>query len=845
MSLRIELKAFQESAVEDLFRYARQARNAALEGDPQALILAAPTGSGKTVIANALFDRILSGDEIHDGDPEARFLWLTDQPELNEQTKRKFTVNSDPSVFGDQQLITIDAATFNQPTFEAGHCYFLNTQKIGRGRQLVNVSGGDNRAWTVWDTINNSIAVAPGSFWVVIDEAHRGMQGGDPNFAETIVQRFLVGSDEVNPVPLILGISATPQRFQQMLLGTGRHQAPYEVKPEAVRASGLIKDWITVYHPTEKQPSDWTLLQAAAAKLTQFKDSWAAYVKTQRKAGEKVPEVEPLLVVQIEDAPATGKAVSKTSVERAIREIEDVLGPLSSEETAHSLQEGTPLDLNGRTVPYVAPPDIQDAPKLRVVFFKMALNTGWDCPRAEVMMSFRRAVDYTNIAQLVGRMVRTPLAEKVTTDLSLNSVALYLPHFDSTALDQVVDYLENPESEGVITSKVRRGEFLADAHRDPKLNKIFAYAATLPTYVVERIATTSDIRRLIRLARYLSQDKLDEKAYDRERAHVVALLTKEQNRLRDTRGFQTAVAAAGKVSVEEVTVVVGGGRVAGKNDPSNGNSATDLPASVHDVEDLYAMAGRKLGEGLHADYVRARVSADSSISLKQAKVELYALLSDEKTFTNVEKGCGVRFTKLYAKHQTGINSRGDARRQAYGKLLKMAKEPQATTLMLPDTLPADTRETCWPSHLFIDDKGEFPVKFGSSWERTVLANAMNEKGFIAWLRNEPRQDWSLCIPYEHKSAERPHYPDFLIFRKSGQGYLADVLEPHSLSLEDGWAKARGLARFAQRHGDLFGRIELLAEIKGKMKRLDLKNPDVREKVLVVNNVSQLRHLFGD
>ena len=42
---------------------------------------------------------------------------------------------------------------------------------------------------------------------------------------------------------------------------------------------------------------------------------------------------------------------------------------------------------------------IQDSPEVKVVLFKTALTTGWDCPRAEVMMSFRRAQDPTSIAQ--------------------------------------------------------------------------------------------------------------------------------------------------------------------------------------------------------------------------------------------------------------------------------------------------------------------------------------------------------------------------------------------------------------------------------------------------------------
>lgn len=39
-----------------------------------------------------------------------------------------------------------------------------------------------------------------------------------------------------------------------------------------------------------------------------------------------------------------------------------------------------------------------DLPLAELVLFKMSLSTGWDCPRAEVMMSFRRAADHTFIA---------------------------------------------------------------------------------------------------------------------------------------------------------------------------------------------------------------------------------------------------------------------------------------------------------------------------------------------------------------------------------------------------------------------------------------------------------------
>lgn len=829
--MELVLKEFQEKAVVDLFRYARQAREAALEGDHQALILAAPTGSGKTVMADALFERILDGDESNVGDPNATFLWLTDQPELNEQTRRKFATNS--SAFSATQLVTIDAAKFNEPRFAPGHCYFLNTQKLGEGKQLT--VHGDKRKFTIWDTITKTVEDSPGSFWLVIDEAHRGMQGGDPEFATTIVQKFVLGSNEIPAVPLILGISATPQRFQTLLAGTPRHQRPLEIKPDAVRDSGLIKDWITVYHPTEKQASDWTLLRAAADKLNDFAAGWKSYAEQ-----EKEQMVEPLLVVQVEDAPSSGKEISATPIGEAIREIEDVLGPLQPEELAHSLQEGSQLSFGDRVVPYIAPPDIQDRTGLRVVFFKMALNTGWDCPRAEVMMSFRRAVDYTNIAQLVGRMVRTPFADRVSSDETLNTVALYLPHFDTESLEQVIGYLENPDTVVGLAVKARRGEFTVEISRDAKLGAIFDFAEALPTYIVERVAKMSDVRRLVRLSRYLAQDKLDEKAWDVQRSYVVSRLEKERNRLKNTKAFQTAVAEAGKLSVQVEKFALPGGA---NGDGERDDSTVEMTVAEQNVQDLYNAVGRQLGEGLNADFVKARVASDKSMTLTQAKVELYALLSDAETFPHVEEASATRFTTLYTKHQSAINGLPEVRRHAYRRLLKMASRPQATPLMLPQKLLADSRGTNRDKHLFVDAKGRFPVKL-NGWETEVLTDAMNENDFVAWLRNEPRQEWSLCVPYKHHADDKPHYPDFLVFRKSGEGFIADILEPHSLSYDDGWAKARGLAEYAKQHGDLFGRIQLIGKVKRTMRRLDLKDASLREKVLVVNNNEQLVQLLA-
>lgn len=61
------------------------------------------------------------------------------------------------------------------------------------------------------------------------------------------------------------------------------------------------------------------------------------------------------------------------------------------------------------------------------------------------MMSYRVAKDATYIAQLLGRMIRTPLRMRVEVDESLNYVHLYLPHFDADTVVDVVRKLSEEE----------------------------------------------------------------------------------------------------------------------------------------------------------------------------------------------------------------------------------------------------------------------------------------------------------------------------------------------------------------------------------------------------------------
>ena len=60
--------------------------------------------------------------------------------------------------------------------------------------------------------------------------------------------------------------------------------------------------------------------------------------------------------------------------------------------------------------------------------------------------------------------------------------------------------------------------------------------------------------------------------------------------------------------------------------------------------------------------------------------------------------------------------------------------------------------------------------------------------------------------------------------------VADIVDPHGLYLADALPKLQGLALYAEAHAKAYRRIESVAEIKGKLRVLDLTREDVRKAI---------------
>src|SRR5688572_17938829 len=117
--MRFELKDYQELAAAKVIAGLRKgSQEWADDREFTAVSLSAPTASGKTVIAAAVLEQMFFGsaDGSVSADPLATVLWLTDDPSLNEQTRKKILAASDRIQPG--QLITI-TEEFDQREFNA------------------------------------------------------------------------------------------------------------------------------------------------------------------------------------------------------------------------------------------------------------------------------------------------------------------------------------------------------------------------------------------------------------------------------------------------------------------------------------------------------------------------------------------------------------------------------------------------------------------------------------------------------------------------------------------------------------------------------------------------------
>jgi hypothetical protein len=264
------------------------------------------------------------------------------------------------------------------------------------------------------------------------------------------------------------------------------------------------------------------------------------------------------------------------------------------------------------------------------------------------------------------------------------------------------------------------------------------------------------------------------------------------------------------------------------------------------IEEAYRRAARELSADVartYAEYLAAKGGkADKEEALVEAHITIAALglLSQVKTYLEAEADALAK--QWLEKYRIEIKSLSDERQEQYREIRRMSSQPQDIDLARPRSWleatvvrDSDGTETALPTfehHLMCDGTGQFPMEFGSSWERDVLEAEMARDGFVGWYRNPSRSSQeSLAVAYDVGGAYRLMRPDFLFFAELPDGSIAaDIVDPHGTHFSDALPKLKALARYAAEHLNTYRRIESIAKVGDQLRLLDLTDPHTREAV---------------
>ena len=841
--MKFKLKDYQEEAVFDVLTNLRKAAKRWHEdGDKHAFSLTATTGAGKTVMAAAVFEALFHGDGNFDfePDPSAVVIWFSDDPSLNAQSLYRLREASDR--FSISDLVVVEN-TFNLEKLEAGKIYFLNTQKLSKSSLLVRGHDPDHagieidgrqktipdlRPATMWDTIRNTIEDPKLTLYLVLDEAHRGMSasgGNEGGEKPTIVKRLINGSGSVPGIPVVLGISATVARFDAAMKDMeGRATLPNVVVDSSkVQASGLLKDTIILDVPNEIGDFDTVLVRRGTDKLKKATTAWEAYA-TQQDDGDTV---QPLMVLQVPNAP------DHNEIGRALDTIYERWSALPDDAIAHVFGEHSTQTFGRHLVPYILPERVQESTWVRILIAKDAISTGWDCPRAEVMVSFRPAKDRTHITQLLGRMVRTPLARRIPGNEELNAVDCLLPFFDTKSVRDVANALMSGGDEG---EKLPGRRILINPQEqipNPAVPEaVWTKFLSLPSQSLPR-RQARPVKRLTSLAHELASDRLLPDAGKAAHSEMHNVLNAARARYSEEIG-----------KARKAILVVEGKTL--KTDLQTREMSFDdfLEAADYAViEDAYRRASRAINPDLVRTYCESIAQPeDKTDSVEEALFEAHVavaalgLVSEAKDYIDAEAEAVA--TRWLTNYRVEIKSLSDERQDVYRQIRETSAQPLDVDLAQPkcwiqptSIRESDGKETPLPrfeKHMLCASDGLFPEDF-NTWERAVLQAELRRENVVAWYRNPSRcTQESLGIIYEDDGNMRIVRPDFVFFsRLSDQTIVADIVDPHGVQLSDATPKLKGLARYAATHGGLFRRIDAVAKIGDTFRVLDLTEQTVR------------------
>ena len=337
----------------------------AMEKPARDIILKSPTGSGKTIILTYFMHQYIQSYA------KTIFVWLTPgKGNLEEQSKAKM----DRYIHASRTKLLSDVMTVG---FEEDDSAFINWEKLTKkGNNALKDSERTNFLEHIQRALDSGL-----KFIVIVDESHQN----NTVKADEIIRYFHTNK--------IIRCSATPKGI--------KNAEVIEIAEADVIAEGLIKKLLIINEnfpqvvQTERQTG--FLLERAYEKQRNLRSAFLS-------AGN---DINPLIVVQI---PSKSDSLL--------------------DEVEHWFESQGINCENGQLAVWLSNRhenldgiEENNAESIAVII-KQAVATGWDCPRAHILVKLRDNMDEIFEIQTIGRIRRMPEAKHYNSDL-LDSCYLY------------------------------------------------------------------------------------------------------------------------------------------------------------------------------------------------------------------------------------------------------------------------------------------------------------------------------------------------------------------------------------------------------------------------------------
>ena len=391
MSTKI-LKRYQEKAVDELLLKTDLLLEKDL--DKRTIVFQSPTGSGKTLMMTEYIEQLIAENEEKD----ICFLWISiGKGSLHLQSYESLykEFNGFPDVY------LLEREFFGSRTeIASNEVVVVNWEKLRtKDRQTgewKNILMKDKETTNFRELVRNTRDDRT-MIVMIIDESHSSSSS----------ERALELRDRIVKADLTIEMSATP------VLREGEYHEKVIVPPNEVVDEGMIKKEIIINENIDQLDDDEItsqelIMQAAFEKREELRQLYQTMDI----------DINPLVMVQLPSSEAGEEKkdfVESFLADKGITYSNNKLAVWLSEEKVNNESET------------VTPNDSE----VEFLIFKQAIDTGWDCPRASILVRFREIKSIAFEIQTIGRILRMPEAlHYENDDLNKGFIFTNLKSFD-------------------------------------------------------------------------------------------------------------------------------------------------------------------------------------------------------------------------------------------------------------------------------------------------------------------------------------------------------------------------------------------------------------------------------